>query len=37
MVTNCDKNHLDRAEKKNPKIAQTTGTVDVFDPRSDIS
>jgi len=25
-------NHLDRAEK-NPKVAQTTGTVDVFDPR----
>jgi len=29
-------NHLDRAEKI-PKFAQTTGTVDVFDPRSDIS
>jgi len=26
-------NHLDRAEKI-PKVAQTTGTVDVFDPRS---
>jgi len=26
-------NHLDRAEKKNPKVAQTTGTVDIFDPR----
>jgi len=25
-------NHLDRAEK-NPKVAQMTGTVDVFDPR----
>jgi len=25
-------NHLDRAEK-NPKFAQMTGTVDVFDPR----
>ena len=25
-------NHLDRAEK-NPEFAQTTGTVDVFDPR----
>jgi len=25
-------NHLDRAEKI-PKVAQTTGTVDVFDPR----
>ena len=29
-------NHLDRAEKI-PKIAQTTGIVDVFDPRSGIS
>jgi len=29
-------NHLDRAEKT-PKVAQTTGTVDVFDPRSGIS
>jgi len=29
-------NHLDRAEK-NPKVAQTTGTVDVFDPHSFIS
>jgi len=29
-------NHLDRA-KKIPKFAQTTGTVDVFDPRSGIS
>ena len=28
--------HLDRAEKI-PKFSQTTGTVDVFDPRSDIS
>jgi len=27
---------LDRAEKI-PKVAQTTGTVDVFDPRSGIS
>jgi len=26
-------NHLDRAEKI-PKVVQTTGTVDVFDPRS---
>ena len=26
-------NHLDRAEKI-PKVAQTTGTVDGFDPRS---
>ena len=25
-------NHLDRAEKI-PKVVQTTGTVDVFDPR----
>ena len=29
-------NHLGRAEK-NPKVAQTTGTVNVFDPRSGIS
>jgi len=29
-------NHLDRA-KKIPKVAQTTDTVDVFDPRSGIS
>ena len=29
-------NHLDRA-KKIPKVAQTTGTVDVFDPRSGTS
>ena len=29
-------NHLDRAEK-NCKFAQTTGIVDVFDPRSGIS
>jgi len=29
-------NHLDRAEKI-PKVAQTTGTVDVFDVLSDIS
>ena len=29
-------NHLDRAEKI-PKAAQTTDTVDVFDPRSGIS
>ena len=29
-------NHLDRAEKI-PKEAQTTGTVDVFDPRSGVS
>jgi len=28
-------NHLDRAEKI-PKLAQTTGTVDVIDPRSGI-
>jgi len=30
------RNHLDRAEKI-PKVAQTTGTGDVFDPRSGIS
>ena len=29
-------NYLDRAEKI-PKVAQTTGTVDVFDPPSGIS
>ena len=29
-------NNLDRAEKI-PKVALTTGTVDVFDPRSGIS
>jgi len=29
-------NHLDRAEKI-PNFAQTTGTGDVFDPRSGIS
>ena len=29
-------NHLDRAEKI-PNFTQTTGTVDVFDPRSGIS
>jgi len=28
-------NHLNRAEK-NPKLAQTTGIIDVFDPRSGI-
>jgi len=30
-------NHLDRAKRKNSKVAQTTGTVDVSDPRSGIS
>jgi len=29
-------NHVDHVEKI-PKVAQTTGTVDVFDPRSGIS
>jgi len=29
-------NHLDRVEKI-PKVAQTIGTVEVFDPPSDIS
>jgi len=29
-------NHLDCA-KKIPKVAQTTGTVDIFDPHSGIS
>ena len=36
MVTNRDRKSLDRAEKI-PKVAQTTGTVDVFDPHSGIS
>ena len=36
MVTNRKVSHLDRAENI-PKFAQTTGTVDVFDPRSSIS
>jgi len=27
-------NHFNRVKKKTPKVAQTTGTVDVFDPRS---
>ena len=36
MVTNRDRNHVDRAEKI-PKFDQTTSTVDVFDPLSDIS
>jgi len=31
--TNVTGNYLDRAEKI-PNVAQTTGTVDVFDPRS---
>ena len=35
MVTNRDRKS-DRAEII-PKVAQTAGTVDVFDPRSDIS
>ena len=30
-------NHLDRAGQKNFKFAQTTGTFDVFNPRSGIS
>ena len=32
---NATGNHLDRAENI-PIVAQTTGTVDVFDPRSGI-
>ena len=38
MVTNRDEagNRLDRTEKI-PKVAQTTDTVDVFDPCSGIS
>jgi len=34
--TIATENHLDR-EEKIPKVAQTTGTVDAFDPRSGIS
>ena len=30
-------NHLDSAEKKIPKVAQTTGTVDVFNSHSGVS
>ena len=30
-------NRLDRAKKKITNVAQTTGTFDVFDPRSGIS
>ena len=30
------RNHLDHAEKI-PEVAQMTGTVDIFDPRSGIS
>ena len=30
-------NHLDRAAEKIPKVAQTTGTVDVFHQHSGIS
>jgi len=36
MVTNHDRKYLDCAEKI-PKFAQTTGIIDVFDPRSGIS
>jgi len=38
MVTNRDAtgNHFDRVEEI-PKVAQATGTVDVFDPLSGIS
>jgi len=32
MVTNHNRKSLDHVEKI-PNIAQTTGTVDVFDPR----
>jgi len=37
MVTNRDRKSFVIAPKKIPKVAQTTGTVDVFDPRSGIS
>jgi len=36
MVTIVTENNLERAEKI-PKFAQTTGTFDIFDPRSGIS
>ena len=36
MVTNRDGKSFDRA-KEIPKVAQTTGAVDVYDPRSGIS
>ena len=38
MVTNRDTtgSHFDRA-KKIPKVAQATGTIDVFDPPSGVS
>jgi len=36
MVTSRYRNHLDRAEKIK-KVAQTAGTIDVFDPRSVVS
>ena len=37
MVTNRDRKSFGSCQKKNPKLRQTTGTVDVFDPRSGIS
>ena len=38
MVTNRARQEIILiAPKKNPKFAQTTGTVDVSDPRSSIS
>jgi len=38
MVTNRARQEIIWiASKKIPKVAQTTGTVNVFDPRSDIS
>ena len=36
MVTNRDRKSFG-SRRKNSKFAQTTGTVDVFDPRSCIS
>jgi hypothetical protein len=38
MVTNRDRKSFgSRQTKKIPKVAQTSGAVDVFDPRSGIS
>jgi len=37
MVTNRDRKSFGSRRKKIPNVAQTTGTIDVFDPRSGIS
>ena len=36
-ITNRDRKSFGSRRKKNPKVTQTTGTVDTFDPRSGIS